>query len=46
MPDKNHHSIEAFKNLVEKDINNSTNEPQKQPKQNLTKGELQALKQL
>ena len=35
-----------FISLVEKDINDAKNEPKKRPKQNLTKGELEALKQL
>lgn len=38
-PDKKHNS-------VEKDINNAKNEPRKRPKQNLTKGEMKALRQL
>ena len=32
--------------LAEKDINDAKNEPKKRPKQNLTKGELKAPKQL
>ena len=32
--------------MAEKDINDAKNEPKKRPKQNLTKGELKALKQL
>ena len=32
--------------MVEKDINDAKNKPKKRPKQNLTKGELEALKQL
>ena len=42
-PAENHHSIETFSSLVEKDINDAKNEPKKRPKQNLTKGELEAL---
>ena len=42
-PAENHHSIETFISLVEKDINDAKNEPKKRPKQNLTKGELEAL---
>ena len=45
-PAENHHSIDAFINLVEKDINDAKNEPKKRPKENLTKGELGALQQL
>ena len=45
-PAENHHSIETFINLVERDINYAKNEPKKRPKQNLTKRELEALKQL
>ena len=45
-PAENHHSIETSINLVEKYINDGKNEPKKRPKQNLTKGELETLKQL
>ena len=45
-PAENHHSIETLINLVERDINYAKNEPKKRPKQNLTKRELEALKQL
>ena len=44
-PAENHHSIETFINLVEKDIHDAKNEPKKRPKQNLTKRKLEAQKQ-
>ena len=45
-PSQNHHSIEAFIDLVQHDINDAKILNTKKPKYNLTKGEQKALEEL